>query len=184
MKKSAFGTLSVVLARSTGSQQDCGEERRKREGTTESAGSVSDHWPISSQSRNDGLLNSSCSRFCVGSGLLLSLDLASFCVLLLEPINPAFGVDKLLAAGKERMAGGANFNPQIAFVSRARAECRAAGAGHVHFVISGMNSCFHCFGDPFRIRRGYNFSLTCKAPPQRLGALEGGALQMSLTAIL
>jgi hypothetical protein len=36
MKKSACGTLSVVLARSAGSQQDCGEERRKREGTTES----------------------------------------------------------------------------------------------------------------------------------------------------
>jgi hypothetical protein len=46
----------------------------------------------------------------------LGLNLARFRVFFLEPVNSALGVNQFLAAREERMAAGANFNAQIAFV--------------------------------------------------------------------
>src|SRR5579875_721793 len=44
------------------------------------------------------------------------------------------------------MAARANLNAQVALVSGAGAERRAACANHIHFVIGGMNPCFHFLG--------------------------------------
>src|SRR5690349_2557556 len=57
---------------------------------------------------------------------------AGACVFLLEAINAAGGINQLLAAGEERVAGGADFHADIALVRRPRLEHVAARADHVH----------------------------------------------------
>ena len=71
-------------------------------------------------------------------------------VLLLETVHAAGGIHQLLAAREERVAGGTDFDADVAFVRRFGLERVAAGADHVHRGISRMNSSFHfCGGDPF-----------------------------------
>jgi hypothetical protein len=65
-------------------------------------------------------------------------------VLPLEPVNAARGVHQFLAAGEERMAGGADLHADIALVRRAGLEGVAASANDVDFLISGVNTSLHC----------------------------------------
>jgi hypothetical protein len=60
-----------------------------------------------------------------------------------EAFYAAGGIHELLLAGKERMAGGADFYAYIALVSGAGDEGVAAGAMDADFTIVGMNGCFH-----------------------------------------
>jgi len=53
------------------------------------------------------------------------------------------GVHELLLAGKEGMAGGADFYADIALVGGAGNEGVAAGAMNANFAVMGMNGCFH-----------------------------------------
>src|SRR5262249_10814362 len=64
-----------------------------------------------------------------------------------ETLNPASCIHQLLLAGEERMAAGANFNMNIALVRGARSKAVSASAHYAHFVISGMDSCFHFSDD-------------------------------------
>src|SRR5438034_6174835 len=68
-------------------------------------------------------------------------------VLPAESLHAAGGIHKLLFAGKEWMAIRADFYVDVALVSRASGKAVAACAHNAHFVISGMDGCFHvCFG--------------------------------------
>ena len=58
-----------------------------------------------------------------------------------EALDAAGGVDQLLLAGEERVAGRADFNDDRALVGRTRVELVAAGALYVRIGVSGMNSC-------------------------------------------
>ena len=60
-----------------------------------------------------------------------------------EAIHAAGSIDQLLLARKKRMAGGTDFNMEIAFTGRACLERLAAGAGHSYFFIFRVNSRFH-----------------------------------------
>src|SRR5580700_4225712 len=64
-------------------------------------------------------------------------------VLAAEALHTPSGVHQLLLAGKERMAGRADFNTDVALMSRPRDKCVAARAMHAHFVVCRMNGCFH-----------------------------------------
>ena len=64
-----------------------------------------------------------------------------------ETLNTASCIHQLLLAGEERMAAGANFNMNIALVRGARSKAVSASAHYAHFVISGMDSCFHFYDD-------------------------------------
>ena len=74
-----------------------------------------------------------CCRF--GSGFLS--------IALVEAIDASGGIDQLLFAGEERMAGRANFDVQIAFLGRARFEGLAASAANGNFDVFWVNSWFH-----------------------------------------
>jgi len=67
----------------------------------------------------------------------------AFRVLAAEPFYAAGGVHELLLAGEEGMAGGADFNADVAFVRRARNKCVPAGAMHPDLAVVRMDSCFH-----------------------------------------
>jgi hypothetical protein len=60
-------------------------------------------------------------------------------VLATEALNAARGVDQLLFAGEERVAVGANFGVDIAFVRGARGEVVPARADHANLVIVRMD---------------------------------------------
>jgi hypothetical protein len=72
-----------------------------------------------------------------GYGLLLGpvqlflLHVLRLLNLFLETVHATLGVHQLLTASEERMAAGADFHTDIAFVSRARTESVSAGAGDV-----------------------------------------------------
>src|SRR5271169_3368780 len=68
-------------------------------------------------------------------------------ILAAEALHASSGIHQLLLAGEERMAGRADFYADIAFVGRPRDKRIAARAMHTHFVISGMNGCFHMGSD-------------------------------------
>ena len=71
-------------------------------------------------------------------------------VLLLEPVDPSGRIYQLLSAGKERVAGGADFHADVAFVRGARFKGMSAGADDVNFVVCGVNTCLHDVkGSPF-----------------------------------
>src|SRR6202035_2883349 len=76
-------------------------------------------------------------------------------VLAAEALHASGGIHQLLLAGKERMAGGADFNADVAFMSRPGNKGIAARAMHTNFVISGMNGCFHRIQTSIRILRFY-----------------------------
>jgi hypothetical protein len=65
-------------------------------------------------------------------------------ITLTELLDAAGGVDDLLLARVERMAGCADFNVQLFLAQRgAGYERAAAGAGHGHFFVIGVNAGFH-----------------------------------------
>jgi hypothetical protein len=65
-------------------------------------------------------------------------------VTLTELLDAASGIDDLLLAGVERMAGRTDFNVKLVLAQRGTGyECAAAGAGHSHFLVIGVNAGFH-----------------------------------------
>jgi hypothetical protein len=66
-------------------------------------------------------------------------------VLAAEFIDPTGGINNLLFAGVERMAGRTDFYMQIIGQRRARSEIVATAAGDLNFLILGMYLCFHWF---------------------------------------
>jgi len=64
-------------------------------------------------------------------------------VLAAEALDAAGGVHKLLLAGKEGMAGGADFNADIALVGGTGGKCVTAGAMHADFAVVRMDGGFH-----------------------------------------
>jgi hypothetical protein len=81
-------------------------------------------------------------------GLLL---LDHFFVFAAETFHTACGIDQFLLAGEERMAIGADFQADFAFVGRPCGELVAARAVYVRLVICGMNSWLHWPLKPFRV---------------------------------
>ena len=75
------------------------------------------------------------------SGFLFSR--IAFGILAAEALHAASGVHKLLLAGKEGMAGSADFNADVSFMGRAGNKCVSASAMHADFTVVWMNSCFH-----------------------------------------
>jgi hypothetical protein len=57
-----------------------------------------------------------------------------------EAVDTAGRVHQLLLAGKERVAGSADFDDDVALVCRTRVELVTAGALHVRRFVLGMNS--------------------------------------------
>jgi hypothetical protein len=66
-----------------------------------------------------------------------------------EALDASGGVDQLLLAGEERVAGGADFDDDVALVRGTRLEDVSAGALHIDVFVGGMNSSL-CHGDTFR----------------------------------
>src|SRR6266849_9348904 len=81
--------------------------------------------------------NVTSGRFGFGRGLLAIAPV--------ESIHAAGGIDQLLLACKERMAGRTDFHVQLAFTRRTRLKSLAAGASHRDFMVLRMNSGFHFF---------------------------------------
>ena len=67
-----------------------------------------------------------------------------------ESLHAAGGIHQLLLAGKEGMAGGANFKVDGTLVGGTSGERVPASAVHSHFVVGGMNGCFHNFLVPHK----------------------------------
>ena len=68
-------------------------------------------------------------------------------ITLVEAVYASGSVNELLLARKERVAGGADFNADVALVGRAGGKGVAACTMHAHFTISRMNRGFHdCSG--------------------------------------
>jgi hypothetical protein len=65
-------------------------------------------------------------------------------VLTAEFIDPTSGINNLLFAGVERMAGRTDFYMQVIGQRRARGEIVATAAGDFNFLILGVYLCFHC----------------------------------------
>ncbi len=81
----------------------------------------------------DLLLLGGCFGFsCVALGVLAA-----------ETLDAACCVHELLLAGKERVAGGADFYANVALVRGAGDKCVTAGAVHADFAVAGMDGCFH-----------------------------------------
>ncbi len=64
-------------------------------------------------------------------------------VLAAETLDAACCVHKLLLAGKEGVAGGADFYANVALVRGAGDKCVTAGTVHADFAVAGMDGCFH-----------------------------------------
>src|SRR5271154_687698 len=69
-----------------------------------------------------------------------------------EALDAACGVDQLLLAGEEGVAGGADFENDVALVRGAGGEAVAAGALDRDFVVLRMNSLFRHGDFPFLAR--------------------------------
>ena len=67
----------------------------------------------------------------------------AFGVLAAETLDTTGGVHELLLAGKEGMAGGADFYADVALVGGAGGEGVTAGAMHADLAVAGMDGCFH-----------------------------------------
>jgi hypothetical protein len=70
---------------------------------------------------------------------------ARLCVLPAEALDAARGINQLLFAGEERVAVGADFHRDVAFVRGTRSEIVAAGAVHLYRLICWMNASLHDF---------------------------------------
>jgi hypothetical protein len=78
-----------------------------------------------------------CVRRNCANGLLHAITLAEF-------LDAASGVDNLLLAGIERMAGSTDFDVQLFFAQRgAGYESVATRAGDSDFFVIGVNAGFH-----------------------------------------
>ncbi len=64
-------------------------------------------------------------------------------VLAAELVDPTAGIDDLLLAGVERMAGGAHFDEEVLTERRARLEFVAATTSDLDGVVIGVNVGFH-----------------------------------------
>ena len=64
-------------------------------------------------------------------------------VLSAETLDAAGGVHELLLAGKEGMAGGADFYADVALVGGPGSKGVTAGAMDPDLVVAGMDGCFH-----------------------------------------
>ncbi len=60
-----------------------------------------------------------------------------------ELVNTSAGVNKLLFAGEERMALGADINTDISALCGTGCKCFSASADNVYLVVIRMNSFFH-----------------------------------------
>jgi hypothetical protein len=60
-----------------------------------------------------------------------------------ETLDTSGGVHQLLLARKERVAGGANFNVDVAMVRGPSRKCIAARAVDLYFMVVRMNGCLH-----------------------------------------
>src|SRR5450759_6472 len=83
-------------------------------------------------SARDSLLGGCFGFSCVALGVLAA-----------ETLDAAGGVHKLLLAGKEGMAGGADFHADVALVGGAGGKCVTAGAMHADLAVAGMDRCLH-----------------------------------------
>ena len=84
---------------------------------------------------------------------LLGSDLFALCSagsgeLAFKTIYATGGIDQLLLTSEKRVAVGANFDADVAFVSRAGLELVSACASHIDLIVCGVNSSFHT--KPFR----------------------------------
>ena len=66
-----------------------------------------------------------------------------FGVLAAESLHSSGRVHQLLLAGKERMATRTDFYVDVAPMRRSSGKAVAACAHDAHFVVSGMDGCFH-----------------------------------------
>ena len=66
-------------------------------------------------------------------------------ITLVKAIDASCGIDQLLFSGKERVAGRANFDVQIALLGRAGLESFATSTANGYFDVFGVNSWFHYF---------------------------------------
>jgi hypothetical protein len=82
--------------------------------------------------------------------LLSGLSFANLLVLLLEAVYATFGVNYALPSGEKRVAVGAYFHSDVAFVSRTGAERISTRADHIDFVVLRVDPCFHLSVIPFR----------------------------------
>jgi hypothetical protein len=64
------------------------------------------------------------------------------CYLAAEAFDTACGVDQLLLASKERVAGSADFDDDVALVGGAGLKCIPARAFDVDFLVLRVNSLF------------------------------------------
>jgi len=64
-------------------------------------------------------------------------------VLAAEALDATGGVHELLFAGEEGVAGGADFDADVALVGGTGHKCVAAGAVHAGFVVSRMDGWLH-----------------------------------------
>ena len=65
-----------------------------------------------------------------------------------ESVNTATGIYQLLSAGKERMAFGANFNPDVLFGWNGSQTLCTTGATNGRFFVVRMDSLFHWVKSP------------------------------------
>jgi hypothetical protein len=84
-----------------------------------------------------------------GNWLRLACRLTRLGILFAEPLDTASGIHKLLLAGEERVAGGANFYVDIPLMGGAGGEPVAAGALHTDFAVIGMNLFLGHFPETF-----------------------------------
>jgi hypothetical protein len=70
-----------------------------------------------------------------------------------EALDATGRVDQLLLAGKERVAGRADFEHDIALVRGARGEVVAARTAHVGFVVIGVNPSLGHVVESFQLTR-------------------------------
>ena len=78
----------------------------------------------------------------LGRGGWLRFGCFGFGVLAAEALDAARGVDQLLLAGEKRVAVGADFGVDVAFVGGAGGEVVAAGADDANLVVIGVNFLF------------------------------------------
>ena len=78
--------------------------------------------------------------------MIVSSDLGYLClgtVLSIELLNTTCGINDLLLASVERMAGRTNFDVKRLFHCRLSLEYATARAGNFDFAVSGMDIGFH-----------------------------------------
>lgn len=83
------------------------------------------------------------------SPLMFGFLLLELCVLLLEALHAAGGIDQLVFAGKIGVAMGANFNGKILCNRRVGFDLVPTGAGNGNFMHGRMDGFFHKVPDGY-----------------------------------